>query len=397
MNNSPLGNRKLIRAINRSIILNAIKTNTAIARADLARLTGLSAATVTGITAELIEEGLVFEKETGDSSGGRRPIMLAINPRGGYVIGVKVMEEQAVGALTDLEASVLCKQVIQFESTQPEKIVAALTVLVQELANCLVIPKDKLLGVGVGLAGIIDYEKGLLRQSPFFGWHNINFRQLLQESLSCPVYIDNDVNTFTLAEKWYGSGEGIENFLCITVGRGVGMGIVTNGQFYRGKSGGAGEFGHIVIEPNGLTCHCGKSGCLETFVSEGGLLHAAAKASLQGELAELPRSADELISMADTGDQAARDILKNAGKVLGQAIANLVNIFNPELILISGEGVRYGEYFFAAVKDSIQEYAMPGLQEDLTVSIEPWGDDVWARGAASLVLRELFENPAYRE
>jgi len=393
MPSTPLGNRQLIRAINRSIILNAIKANEAIARADLARLTGLSAPTVTGITAELIEAGLVFEKETGDSSGGRRPIRLAINPRGGFVIGIKVMEQHAIGTLADLEASVLCKEIVHFESTEPGHIATALVVLVKALSTSMVIPSDKLLGVGVGLAGIVDNEKGVLRQSPFFGWHDVPFHDLLRQKLSVPVYIDNDVNTFTLAEKWFGCGEGIDNFLCITVGRGVGMGIVANGQFYRGKSGGAGEFGHIVVDPEGIPCHCGKRGCLETIVGETGLLCAARQ--LVPEFADLA-DVDQLVALAEGGHPSAQKVLSGAGQTLGQEVANLVNIFNPELILISGEGVRYGIWFFEAVQGAIARHAMSGLQQDVTIRIEPWGDDVWARGAASLVLRELFEHPTHR-
>ena len=132
--------------------------------------------------------------------------------------------------------------------------------------------------MGLGLAGIVDSERGLLRRSPYLGWRDLPLRDLLQERLNVPVYIDNDVNTLTLAEQWFGAGQGIDDFLAITVGRGVGLGIVTNHQFYRGARGGAGEFGHTVVDPLGPLCDCGKRGCLETFVGDPGLLRMAAEA-----------------------------------------------------------------------------------------------------------------------
>jgi hypothetical protein len=168
MSDSPLGNRDLIRAINRSTILNTIKMHRAIPRAEIARLTGLSPATVSGIAAELIQENLVFEKETGDSSGGRRPIMLAINPKGGCVVGIKVMEDHALGAVTDLEATPLGKQSYPLTDTSPLGVSQALIELVSELLNRSENPSPNLMGVGIGLAGIVDSVQGVVRQSPFF-------------------------------------------------------------------------------------------------------------------------------------------------------------------------------------------------------------------------------------
>src|SRR5689334_22710001 len=158
MTSTPVGNRDLIRAINRSIILNAIKTHGLIGRADVARLTGLSPATVTGITGDLIEEGLIFEKQPGDSSGGRPPILLAINPSGGYVVGIKLMEDQAIGALADLEATVLVKHVSPLPARTPACAVETLADLVRHLLAEAGVPQKKLIGVGVGLAGIVDSQ-----------------------------------------------------------------------------------------------------------------------------------------------------------------------------------------------------------------------------------------------
>jgi predicted NBD/HSP70 family sugar kinase len=384
-----------MRTLNRSIVLNTIKTLGPIDRARIARHINLSPATVTTITADLISEGLVFEKEPGDSRGGRRPILLAINPKGAYVVGIKLTETRAIAALTDLEATILAKRSSDLSTPDPETAIDLMAQLTNSLLEDAGIPSEKLIGVGVGLAGIVDFQKGILRQGTYLGWRNLPVRNLLREKINAEVYVDNDVNTLTLAEVWFGCGQGIENFLTVTVGRGVGLGIVTNHQYYRGAGGGAGEFGHIVIDPDGVQCDCGKRGCLETLVGDPGLLRQAGAAFERGELDSMPKNTTELAQMASQGSQAAIEILKNSGEVLGQALANLINIFNPHRILVSGEGVSRGPFFFDALKNSTSKFALPDLYSDVDLRIEPWGDDVWARGAASLVLRSLFESPVH--
>ncbi len=392
-----LGNRNFSRALNRSTVLNTIKTYGPMARTEVARRTGLSAATVTGITAELIAHGMVFEKAPGDSRGGRRPILVAINPRGGYVVGLKLTETEAIGALTDLEATVVAKHVTRLTGRSPEKVVEALANTVAELVSAGGIRKKQLLGVGLGLAGIVDARRGVVPQSPFFGWRDLPLRQMLREAVRAPVHIDNDVNTLTITEKWFGAGQGVDDFLVVTVGRGVGLGIVVNGQFYRGVSGGAGEFGHTVVVPEGPACDCGKRGCLETFVGDPGLLRMASEAAARGEITKPVKSVDDLINLAREGSTAAQTVFARAGEVLGRGIANLVNIFNPQRIFISGEGARAGDWLFAPMREAVARHVMPGLAEKTEIRIDPWGDDAWARGAAGLVLRELFESPVHRE
>lgn len=397
MTNSLLGNRDLIRAINRSTILSTIKMHGAIPRAEIARLTGLSPATVTGITAELIQDNLIFEKESGDSSGGRRPIMLAINPRGGCVVGIKVMEDHALGALTDLESTLLEKQSYPLKETSPESISQALGELVSKLLEMSEKPAPNLMGVGVGLAGIVDSGPGLVRQSPFFGWNDVPLRELIQNHVHVPVYLDNDVNTLAFAEKWFGAGQGVDNFLVVTFGRGIGLGIVANGQFYHGTRGGAGEFGHTVIQLDGELCACGKRGCLEMYASEPAMLRQAAESFAKGELSHCPQTPEDLVALASADETAAQAIFERAGQLLGQSIANLVNIFNPQRILINGEGVRAGHWLFDPMCATIDKYALPSLRQDVSILIEPLGDDAWARGAASLVLHKLFESPIKRQ
>lgn len=394
---TPIGNRDLIRAINQSIILNVIKTSGPIDRALVARLTGLSPATVTGITSDLIEDGLIFEKAPGDSRGGRPPILLAINPQGGYVVGIKLMEDCALGALTDLEATVIAKDSVILTDNSSITVINSLARLVEQLLSTYNLPRSKLIGVGVGLAGIVNFDTGTLRQSPFFGWRDLPLRELLQPLVQVPVYIDNDVNTLTLAEQWFGAGQGVDNFLTLTVGRGIGLGIVTNGRFYRGSGGGAGEFGHTLVDPQGPECACGKKGCLEAYVGYEGLLHSAQIAFEAGPISEKIGDIADLIRLSEAGHPSAQAILKGAGDLLGRSVANLINIFDPQLIIIGGEGVQLGSCLFDEMRAGLRKYASPYLLKDCQIRIEPWGDDAWARGAASLVLRQLFESPMHKK
>lgn len=393
----PTGNRELIRAINRSHVLNAIKTYGPIGRAEIARRTGLSPATVTSISAKLISQDLVLEKSAGDSSGGRPPILLVINPKGGYVVGIKLTETHAVCALTDLEAMIIAKSSMPLSGHEPIQVVDDLARMVPSFIREKKIAKKQLLGVGLGLAGIVDAEAGILRQSPIYGWDNVPLRDMLQSKLHIPVYIENDVNTLTLTERWFGHGQGVDNFLTVTVGRGVGLGIVANGQFYRGQTGGAGEFGHTTIDPEGPSCACGKRGCLEAYVGDPGLIRAAQESATSGSLDVFVQNLDDLLSLAQTGNPVALQIFDRAGRILGLGIANLINLFNPKRIIISGEGTREGDFLFIPMKQSIQQNTMPGLFDPNTVVIAPWGDDAWARGAAGLVLRELFESPIHQK
>jgi glucokinase-like ROK family protein len=391
-----LGNRHLIRAINRSTVLNTIKTHASISRAEIARITGLSAATVTGITAELIQKGLIFEKAEGDSRGGRRPILLALNPRGGFVIGIKLMEDHAIGAITDLETTVLAKYSEDFQNTSLEDVIDTLINIVDMLLKQVDITQEQLLGIGIGVAGIVDARNGILRNSPFLGWKDVPLEDLLNSRIQVPVHIDNDVNTLTLTEQLFGAGQGIENFLVLTVGRGVGMGMVINGQLYRGVNGGGGEFGHTVIDPEGPLCTCGKSGCIETYVSEPALLQMVTEASSRGEFPRIINTIEDLITIAKEGNSVAISIFTQAGEKLGYGVANLINVLSPELIIISGEGIRAGDLLFTPMKAEIAQHVMPGLAEDTEIRFDTWEDDAWARCAAGLVLLELFKSPIER-
>ncbi|MGQ9600512.1 MAG: ROK family protein [Anaerolineae bacterium] len=398
MSKPPVANREFMRAVNRSTVLNFTKNHGPISRTDIARLSGLSLATVSSITADLIAEGLIYEKEEGESTGGRRPILLALNHRGRYVIGIKLMERQVIAVLTDLNATVLHRATHPLEEGEDvERTVEALAETVEGLIARAEIEREKLVGVGIGLAGVIDSARGICRYSPILNWCNVPLRELVEERLGIPVHVDNDVNALTMAEKLFGAGQGVDDFLTVTVGRGVGMGIVANGQLYRGTRGGGGEFGHTVVDPEGPLCGCGKRGCLEAYVSDPAIVRMAGEAIQRGELPIAPEepSVERVVALAREGNEAARRIFDRAGRVLGMGIANLINVFNPRVIIVSGEGVRAGELLFGPMREAVRRHSFADLADDAEIVVQEWGDDAWARGAASLVLEEVFKSPIH--
>ncbi|HEX8230554.1 MAG TPA: ROK family transcriptional regulator [Chloroflexia bacterium] len=384
------GNRDLIREINKSLVLSIVRDHEPISRTAISQTVNLSPATVSGITGELIEQGLIYEHEAGTSTGGRRPILLALNRQGGFVIGIKLAETHIVAALTDLGANVIDQRAaILGDDRQPEAVIAVLADTVNELRSLH--PGRHIFGVGLGMAGAVDRRLGICHFSPFLNWHDVPLRRMLEQRLELPVVLENDVNTLTMSEKWFGAGVGVNDFLVITLGRGIGMGMVLNGQIYRGGCGGGGEFGHITVVPDGPQCECGKRGCLEALVSDPAILRRM-RSAIGREL-----TMEEAAVLARQGDSTAQGIFNAAARTLGMAIADLVNIFNPPLLIVGGEGARAFDLLLEPLQEALQANCFNGFFDDMRLVVEPWGDDAWARGAASLMLEELFRPTLYHD
>ena len=397
------GNRHLMRRINRNLVLNVVKSQGPISRTQIARLSGLSLATVSGITAELVETGLVYEGGEGESSGGRRPVLLCLNRQAGFVVGVKLMEHAVTSALTDLDAQVLHHRITPLARPEgewkPEDVLPTVIRAVEATIAEAGVDRERVLGVGVGMAGLVDGEAGVCRYSPFFGWQDAEIAVPIADELDLPVYLENDVNTLTIAEQWFGYGHGVDHFVVVTIGRGIGAGLVVNGQFYRGAVGGAGEFGHITLLEGGPPCDCGKQGCLEALASDQAMVRQARAAIALGEQTMLVEvetlTMESIVVAAESGDGLARRLLADSGRWLGIGISMLVNVLNPQLVIVGGEGVCAGEWRFGPMRTAIHDHSFNGLANDVQIVIEPSGDRTWARGAASLVLQEIYKSPIH--
>lgn len=377
-----------MRDVNAGLVINLIHSGGPVSRAELARQSKLSPATVSAIVARLMRSGFVAEVAVGPSRLGRPPVLLRLNERAGYVIGIKLKESSLTIVVTNLAAEVIYSaEAVSNSVGNPASALAAIEAAVHEALTKSGIKRKVVLGIGLGLAGIIDAAQGICRTSHILHWRDVNLSEPLRKRLRVPVWVDNDVNTLAVAEKWLGAGVGLRHFLTVTVGRGIGLGIVVNGEIYRGAFGGAGEFGHTIVLPDGPLCQCGRQGCLEALVSEPALRMRVSRA-LGTEI-----SSGELLRLAATGDDRVARVLLDAGRQLGLALANLVTLLNPERLIVTGEGTRLGPAFFDAMTQAVRGTAYGTLDGSLDIVIQRWGDDAWAIGAATLVLRELFSLP----
>lgn len=386
------GSRALMRDLNTSLVVNFVKTEGPISRADLARLSHLTPATVSSIVAPLLRQGILSEVAIGPSNGGRPPVLLHLNPKAGYVIGIKLRENGLTTVLTDLDTEVIYSAESSAPlSGRPEAALQAVEKAVKTAIAESKVQRKKVVGLGIGLAGVIDSEHGTCRYSHLLGWRDVALRDPLRRVLRLPVWIDNDVNTLAVAEKWFGAGQAHRDFLTVSLGRGVGLGIVVDRKIYRGAQGGAGELGHVVVDAEGPLCQCGRQGCLEAKVGETALL-ARASSLLRRKV-----TWSELVKLAAAGDGAVVQTLNEAGTELGRALVNLVALFNPELVILSGEGVRLGNALIEPIKQALRTGTFADLGRDVDVVVQKWGDEAWAIGAATLVLRELFGIPTEQE
>ena len=371
--------------MNRAAVFRLIGAGRPVARAQIARQLGLSPATVTAITRELLEQGLIRVADRAPSRGGRPALLLELVGSAATAFGVKIAADHLVGVRVNLEADVLEHHETTFDATAVDAVEQLGRVLRNWLDGSEAMPP--LLGVGLGVAGVFDAKTGLL-DSPLLGWRRVPLAARLQETLRLPVFVDNDVNTLAVAERIYGRGRAVDHFVTVTIGRGVGLGIIAGGDIYRGFRGGAGEFGHTTAVENGPVCSCGKHGCLEAVVADPALVAQARRESLL----TTSQGIEELRALADSGNATARAIFTRAGAVLGRAVGDLANVLGPELVLVSGEGTQAWPHLAEAFEKTFRA-ALFSPEGDIAVEVDPWDDTRWAVGAATLVLRASFTAP----
>lgn len=374
------GNQGTTRAINRRLIINHLRRFGPASRSELVEVTGLSPAAVTFVTAGLIQEGFVVE--SGSNSSRVRPI--DINYSAHFAVGLKLMERRLCAVLTDFSTRIL--KSLTLPLGRPDPMIAADTAAAatSDLLRRANIRRARLAGIGLAFPGIINIANGVCAQSHRLNWTNVPIGSMIAERIKAPVWADNDVNAFAVAEHLFGHGRKVSSLVAVTIGRGVGAGIVLDGQLYHGRHCSAGEFGHMPLIENGRDCECGRKGCLEAYISEPALIN---------ELRSIdPRrkriTAEEMARLATVGDPAVVKILGRAGRLLGRGLASLVNLFDPEILVIGGEGVRFGERLFVPMRSELDRLSMIPAT---TVAIDVWDDDAWARGAAGLAIQRFFD------
>lgn len=396
-----VANRDLMRAINRFAILHTIRDAGTISRVDISRTTGLSQATVTSITAGLIREGMLLEQKNGKSVGGRRPVPLALNPKGAYTVGVHLSIDQISVVLMDLQAAIINRHTepLDTDNIDPDPVIEKLIQAVQACLWEADFSKNQVSGIGVAIPGLIDSRYGFVHYIPNYQWKNISLAELLEKRIGIPTFVENSANALVIFEQWFGIGRGVDNFVLITTEHGIGMGMVVNGKIFRGFRGFAGELGHTVIDENGPLCRCGTSGCLEAICGNSAIIRDATKAARKG--AWQPKqinaiSIEEIIVEAQQGNPKLKAIYRNVGRTLGIGISNLQKLVDPEKIIISGKGVLAGELLFGPMRETLHKDISYDSDAQTRIYVQEWEPTNYARGAGALVLQEVYQSPANR-
>jgi glucokinase-like ROK family protein len=367
-----------------------------ISRADVARATTLARPTVSTAVAELIDEGLVTESGLGPSVGGKPPILLRVEDDSRYLIGVDLAESEFRGALVNLRGAIHRRLSLPIYEQDGE---AALT-LVYRLVDELMQASDRpIAGIGIGTPGLMDARRGVVRDAVNLNWRDLPLGEMLEARHGLPVYIANDSQVASLAELTFGHGKDLANLIMVKVGRGIGAGIVLDRKPFYGDDSGAGEIGHIVVEPGGRLCRCGNRGCLETLASTRALVQRAQTLwheSPGSGLRRLSAAPDEittglLVQAVDGGDQEVRSLVSEAAGHLGQVISNLVGGLNIHHVVIAGSMARFGNAFIQPIQQHVRSHSLPSLAESTRVEASQLGQDIVILGAAALLLSEELQ------
>jgi glucokinase-like ROK family protein len=385
-----------------SQVVDTLRKQGAVSRTDIGRRTGWSRPKVTAIVNKMIERGFVLEAGEGDSQGGRRPHLLNLNGTLGYVIGVDIGATSVDLALADLNAQVLARTSrLADVRGEPALLLGEVKRGLQDLMRRLGLRPEQILGVGVGVPGPVDFAKGVLVAPPLMpAWENYPirtyFRQLFPNAL---IAVDNDVNIMALGELRAGAGAGIDNFLFVKIGTGIGAGIICHGMVHRGSAGSAGDIGHISADRSGPVCHCGNIGCLEIMAAGPAIAKRATEAAQNGSSAVLARTlkandgllrAEDVGAAAREGDRSAIEIIQSSGYLIGDVLAGLVNFFNPSLILIGGGVAHIGNQLLASIRQAVLRRSTALATRELVISYSPMGVDAGVTGAIHLAIDQMF-------
>ncbi len=369
--------------VNRSAILARLGANGPASRADLARALNVSPALMTQLTKDLLAEGLLQELDHSPSQGGRPARMLGLVTSAGRAIGVKVVADHVAFVDVGIDGTVVRSASEPIDASS-STFLADLTVLLRRfIAGGGTAP---LLGIGVAVPGSVDRQAKGLVDSTQLGWQQVPLGSTLQRELNLPVLVENNVNALAIAERLYGVGRLHENFLVVTIGTGVGAGIVVDGVVLRGSRGGAGEIGHVPVAQDGPLCSCGNHGCLESIIGEAALLRAARERGVIGELSGI----SALRAAADSGNAEATHIFSEAGHLLGRTLAGIVHTLDPEIVIVLGEGTVAWNHWSYGFEPAFRSSLIPS-RRGVAVAVETWQDESWAQGAAALVLATPFD------
>lgn len=382
----------------RQQVLEQIRASGHAARIDIAKSLNISPGTVTQLTSDLISTGLIEEVQTPGTGTvrGRPRVALGVRPKAHLVVGIKLSDVMDSAVIVDFagetvaEASLPCCPTLHSTDAILERTERTLNTVLAEAG----LTRADISAIGLGLPGFIDHVTGYVHWSPIMTKRGIPLRDLAIKHLGVPVYIDNDANLVALAELWFGEERARPDFVVVTIEHGLGMGVVLNHRLYRGARGCGLEIGHTKVQLDGALCRCGQRGCLEAYVADYALVREAATAL--GWLADPSLASgqvlEQLFEQAKAGNMAARSIFHRAGRYLALGLANVVNLFDPTLIILSGERMDYDYLYAEEVIADMRRGSIHLETPPPEIRTHRWGDLLWAKGAAALAMSGLSED-----
>ena len=390
-----------VRKHNTALVLDLVRKHAPLSRATISAMSGLNRSTVSSIVSELIEEGFVIETELQGEKVGRPGILLTLNPSGGAFLGIEINVDFLSGVLVDFSTKLIAKRL---KPSNPADEQHAILNNVQNLISELLREADTLglsvMGIGIGLPGVVDTENGDLVYAPNLNWRNVPVRSHFQNIFEIPVFVDNEANCGMLGEYRFGVSQQFKDTIFLSANVGLGGGILSNGEVFRGSHGFASEIGHSVIDPSGPLCGCGRHGCWETFVGTKFIVEAVKdklKSNASPVLEILSTNGNiqfaDVLKAAEAGDELAVSTLKRVGQHLGTGIANLVNIFNPRQVVLGGVLSQAAEMLMPEMEAVVFSESLSTLRADLQLDVSELGEEACLMGAVSLVYDAVIRDP----
>lgn len=383
-------NQHVVKQENKTLVLNTIKQLSPISRAEIANLTGLNKGTVSSLVSELLEEKLIYESGPGESSGGRRPVMLLFNQVAGFSIGIDIGVNYLLGIVTDLQGNILHEKTISYKDLSYEKIMTHLYDIIDQLIELTPESPYGIVGIGVGVPGTVS-KAGKVLLAPNLKWRNIDLKSVLQEKYNVPIIIENEANAGAYGEKLFGAGKEAKNLVYVSVGIGIGVGLILNNQLYRGNNGFSGELGHMTINIAGEKCSCGNKGCWELYASEQALLKTANTAGLVATTGG-DVTLDSLLTLAESGDHIAIQQFEHIGENLAVGINNIINIFNPQQIIIGNRMASAKRWLTEPLEKRMQARTLWFQQRDLEINFSELSTHSAALGVTAFVAENFFNS-----
>lgn len=365
--------------------------------AELGREMDLSVPTITKLVNELMEDGFVVNFGKQETAGGRRPTRYGINPDSGYFMGVDILDNSINLAIINFNGNIVNTQMdVPFKQTNGPETINLICDIISSYINKQSVPKHKILNIGVNLSGRVNAETGHSYTRYYFS--EVPISDLLQEHLGMHVTVDNDSRAMAYGEYMSGVVKGQHNILFVNVGWGLGLGIITDGILHYGKSGFSGEFGHSSVFDNEVMCHCGKKGCLETQASGSYILRRIVEKINEGHTTILQHKVQsgqelflsDIIHATLAGDMLAIELVEEVGYTLGKHIAGLINLMNPETVVIGGILSKAGDYLMLPIQSAIRKYSLNLIGGDTELKITQLGDSVGVVGACMLARSKML-------